>query len=140
LEDKAKAATGWVAGQAKGIPVLEQVADAGKAVVDTAVDVQGGVLKGATQLVGGVLGAAANPVDTVKGLETMAEHIPVVGTPAKLVHGAYDLATGEKSLGQVADEALNPMSDVKYWGGVAKAVASPMIKAVEDGKPGEAVG
>jgi len=140
LEDQAKGATAWAADQAKGIPVLEQVADAGKAVVDFNVDVTGGALKGATGLVGGVLSAAANPVDTAKALESMAEHIPITGAPLKALHGAYDVATGEKTAGQVANEVLNPMDDLEYWGNVGKAVASPMIKAVEDGKPGEAVG
>jgi hypothetical protein len=70
----------------------------------------------------------------------MTEHIPVLGIPQKILHGAYDLATGDKDLSQVADDTLNPMADAKYWGGVVKAVGAPMIKAIEEGKPGEAVG
>jgi hypothetical protein len=140
LEDEAKSGTSWLADKAEGIPVLEQVAGAGKSIVDTGVDVTGGVLKGATGLAGGVANAVVDPVDTAKALYTMSEHIPGIGLPAKMLSGAYDLATGDKSLGDVADETLNPMSDLKYWGNVGKGIVSPMVASVKAGKPGEAVG
>jgi hypothetical protein len=139
LEDKAKAGTSWVADKASGIPVLSQVANAGKDFVDFNVDVLGGAAKGVTGLAGGVLSAAADPVDAAKALYTMSEHIPGVGLPAKMLSGAYDLAQG-KSLSSVADETLNPMSDAKYWGNVGKEFISPMQKAIAAGKPGEAAG
>jgi hypothetical protein len=53
--------------------------------------------------------------------------------------GAYDLAQG-KSLSDVADETLNPMSDLKYWGNVGKGFIAPYQQAIAEGKSGEAVG
>jgi hypothetical protein len=140
LEDEAKGGTHWVADKAKGIPVLEQMADVGEAVTDTAIDFEGGLAKGATGLAGGLLSAAADPVDTAKGLYTMSEHIPGLGLPEKALHGAYDLAFSDKSAGQVADETFNPMADAKYWGGVGKGIWSPLQQSIDAGKPGEAIG
>jgi hypothetical protein len=57
LEDEAKSGTSWLADKAEGIPVLEQLAGAGKGIVDTSVDITGGALKGVTGLAGGVLSA-----------------------------------------------------------------------------------
>jgi Domain of unknown function (DUF4157) len=139
LEGEAKSGTSWLADKAEGIPVLSQVANAGKSYVDFNVDVLGGAAKGVTGLAGGILSAAADPVDTAKGLYTMSEHIPGLGMPQKLLGGAYDLATG-KSLSDVADETLNPMSDAKYWGNVGKGLLSPYAQAIAEGKPGEALG
>lgn len=139
LENKAKAGTSWVADKASGIPVLSQIANAGKSYVDLNVDVLGGAAKGVTGLAGGLLSAAADPVDTAKALYTMSEHIPGMGMPQKLLGGAYDLAQG-KSLGDVADETLNPMNDLKYWGNVGKGLISPYQQAIAEGKPGEALG
>jgi hypothetical protein len=140
LEDKGKGATDWVAQQAKGIPVLEQAAGMGKSFADTNIDVLGGAAKGVTGLAGGILGAAADPVDTARGLATMSEHLPGIGLPQKMLGGAYDLAFSDKSLGQVADETLDPMVDANYWGGVGKAFLSPYAQSIAEGKPGEALG
>ena len=139
-EDEAKSGTGWLADKAKGIPVLEQVADAGKSFVDTSVDVTGGALKGVTGMAGGILSAAADPVDTAKALYTMSEHIPGMGLPQKMLSGAYDLAFTDKSVGDVANETLNPMEDAKYWGNMAKGLWSPLQQSINAGKPGEALG
>jgi hypothetical protein len=139
LEGEAKAGTSWVANKAEGIPVLSQLANAGKSYVDFNVDVLGGAAKGVTGLAGGIVGAAADPVDTAKALYTMSEHIPGLGLPQKLLGGAYDLATG-KSAADVADETLNPMSDAKYWGNVGKGFLSPYAQAISEGKPGEVLG
>ena len=139
-EDEAKSGTGWLADKAKGIPVLEQVADAGKSFVDTSVDITGGALKGVTGMAGGILSAAADPVDTAKALYTMSEHIPGVGLPQKMLSGAYDLAFTDKSLGDVANQTLNPMEDARYWGNMAKGLWSPLQQSINAGKPGEAVG
>jgi hypothetical protein len=140
LEDEAKSGTSWLANKAEGIPVLEQLAGAGKSFVDWNVDVTGGALKGVTGMAGGILGMAADPVDAAKGLYSMAEHIPGAGIPLKALSGAYDLAFSDKSLGEVADETLNPMADAKYWGNVGKALWSPLQASIDAGKPGEALG
>jgi hypothetical protein len=140
LEDEAKSGTHWLADKAQGIPVLEQLANAGETVADTAIDFQGGLWKGLAGVAGGMVSAEVDPIDTVKGLYSMAEHIPGIGLPEKILGGAYDLATTDKTWGQVADETFNPMSDLKYWGNVGKSVLSPVMQSIASGKPGEAVG
>lgn len=140
LEGQAKQPGHWLAEQAAGIPVLEQVAQAGASVADGAVDFHGGVFKGANTLLGGLVGAVANPVDTAAGLATMAEHMPGFGAPLKSLHGAWDLAFGDESAQQVYERTNDPLADAKYWGGVGSALWAPYAKSIEDGKPMEALG
>jgi hypothetical protein len=140
LEDQARRPGHWLAEQAAGIPVLEQVADAGASVADGAVDLHGGVLKGANTLLGGLAGAVANPVDTAAGLAPMAEHVPGLGAPLKSLHGAWDLAFGDESAQQVFERTNDPLADAKYWGGVGSALWAPYARSIEDGKPFEALG
>jgi hypothetical protein len=139
-EGKAKSGAHWAASEAKGIPVLDRLASDMETSVDNSVDVGGGLLKGATGMVGGLVGMAADPVDAVAGLETMAEHVPGVGSALKLGHGAYDLAFSDKSAGQIAQETFDPLADGRYWGNVGSALWTPYAQAIKDGKPGEALG
>ncbi|MFT3721517.1 DUF4157 domain-containing protein [Pseudorhodoferax sp.] len=140
LGGKAKEGTRWAAGHAEGIPVLEQIAGAGESAVNQYVDFESGIAKGAGTMLGGVLGAVANPVDTVSGLWTMSEHIPGLGMPQKLLHGAYDLAFSDKGLGTIADQTFNPSHDGAYWGNVASTLWQPYQKAIAEGRPMEALG
>jgi hypothetical protein len=140
LENEAKSGTKWAADQAKGIPVVEQVAKGVEETVDQDVDFAGGVLKGATGLVGGVVGVVADPVDTAKGLYTMSEHLPGIGLPAKALAEAYDVATTDKTIAQAGQEMADPTADDKYWTTVGKALVDPIVKSVKDGKPMEGVG
>jgi hypothetical protein len=106
LEKEAKSGTKWAADQAKGIPVAEQVAKGAETTVDGYIDFGGGVDKAVVGMVGGVVGAVADPVDTAKALNTMGEHIPVMGIPGKVLNEAYDVATTDKTMEQAAKRWL----------------------------------
>ena len=140
LENEAKSGAKAVADEAKGIPVLEQVAKGVETTVDQDVDFIGGADKAVVGMVGGVVGAVADPVDTAKALYTMSEHIPVVGIPGKALAEAYDVATTDKTLEQAGKEMVDPADDAKYWGKVGKGVWAPIQKSIDDGKPMEGVG
>lgn len=140
LEQKSHDGAHQATEQYKDTPILGSLLGANEWVNDKSTQAVGGVLKGATGLAGGLLEAAANPVDTAKSLYTMSEHIPGLGLPQKVLHGAYDLAFSDKSTGDIADQTFNPLEDSKYWGGVGRAVWSPYQKAIDDGKGAEAVG
>ncbi len=127
VEDKEKAATGWLASKAEGIPVLEQVANAGKSMVDMQTEFTGGALRGATGLVGGVAGMIANPVDTARGLEAMAEHIPgPLGTGLKGAHGLLNVATGDETWDQFG-KSMDPVESLKQDGQFWKTVGGGFI-------------
>ena len=53
----------------------------------------GGVLGGATTMVGGIANAALHPIDTMAGVEAMAEHAPgPLGTVTRGTHDLIDVA------------------------------------------------
>jgi hypothetical protein len=147
LEDNGSSGAHWLADEADGIPILEQVADAGAWAFDQQSQFTGGLLKGATNLVGGVAGMIANPVDAAIGLEKMAEHIPMlpgVPNPLKLAHGLYDVVANDASLADVANRTLNPLAsledDAQFFGGMASAMVKPYQDAIDEGKWSEAIG
>jgi len=133
-----------LAEQAEGIPVLEQVANAGAFVAEQGSQLTGGLLKGAGTMVGGIGNMIAHPVDTAMGLEAMAEHIPVMGAPLKAMHGVYDVAVNGKDPLETANHVLNPLQsledDATFYGNVAKGIAKPYQQEIEQGKYAEAVG
>jgi hypothetical protein len=137
-----------LADKAEGIPVLEQVANAGASVAEQYSQYTGGLLKGAGTLVGGVANMVAHPVDTAMGLEAMAEHIPTtilgVPNPLKAAHGLYDVAFNGKDMGDVANHVLNPLQsfkdDAAFYGNMAKGIAKPYQQEIEQGKYAEALG
>ena len=144
VEDKEKAGTSWVADKAKGIPVLEQVANAGKSYLDTETELAGGIGRGVTGLVGGVAGMVANPVDTAKGLEAMAEHIPGIGgTGLKAAHGLLNVAMGDETMGQLG-QSLSPEQSLKDDGQFWKTVGGGLVGQYSDqwkgGKYADVVG
>jgi hypothetical protein len=146
LEDKASSGAHWLADKAEGIPVLEQLASGGAWLVDESTQITGGVLKGATSLAGGVLSMAANPVDTAVGLERMAEHVSIPGipNPLKALHGLYNVAAGDESWGELANNTFNPVAsmeqDAKFFGQMGKALIAPYQQSIEKGKYGDALG
>lgn len=147
LEGKASGAAHWVADQTNGIPVLDQIADAGANQVDQYSQLTGGVLKGATSMAGGLLGMAANPVDAARGLYTLGEHVPMlpgVPNPLKALHAGYDVVAGNQSLGDAANRVLNPVQSMKddaaFFGNVGKSLWDPYKQSIDAGKPMEAAG
>lgn len=146
LEDKASSGVHWAADQVEDVPILGDLAQGGAWVTDQMVHLTGGTLKGATSLGGGLLQMAADPVDTVIGLESMAEHVSFGGmpNPLKVAHGLYNAATTDATIGDELGRTLNPLTaqeeDAKYWGQVAHGFAEPYAKDWEKGNYGDVVG
>lgn len=146
LENKEQSLTSSAVSEVKGIPVLEQVAEAGKFVNDQETELTGGVLRGAAGIVGGLADLAADPYDAARGVETMAEHIPLLPgmpNPLKTAHGLLNVAIGDETWGQLGASA-NPLNsakdDYKFWGKVAGGVAGQYSKQWKDGKYADVVG
>jgi hypothetical protein len=146
LEDKASSGAHWLADKAEGIPVLEQLASGGAWLVDTSTQLTGGALKGATSLAGGLLSMAADPVDTAVGLERMAEHvsIPGVPNPLKALHELYNVAAGDESWGELANNTFNPVAsmeqDASFWKQVGGGLVGQYSKDWEKGKYADVLG
>ncbi len=74
-----------------------------------------GVYSAGKDMVKGVYGAVRHPIDTIEGIERMGENFgpPGFANPLRLAHGIYDVASGEKDVGEAADHWLNPIESVK---------------------------
>ncbi|HEX3478347.1 MAG TPA: hypothetical protein VHT91_25175 [Kofleriaceae bacterium] len=145
IEDEVDHGTHDLASRVADVPVLGTLAEGAADAVTFATQVDGGVIGGATSLLGGVANAVVHPIDTARGLETMAEHLPgPVGQSLRLGHGLIDMATGDASLGDVADRAFNPLAEARenerYWGNVGSALLNPYRQSFEQGRYGEIVG
>ncbi len=135
LEDKASGGAHWLADKADGIPVLEQLAQGGAWAVDQQAQLTGGVLKGATTLLGGVGQMVADPVDTVIGLEAMAEHvrpIPGMPNPLQVMHGLYNAATTDATLSGEMNRTLNPMETMKGDMQFGKALVGGLLEPYKE--------
>lgn len=147
-QDEAAEFVHGLAGRAKGTPILGDLAAFGARGFDWGTQLTAGVLQGATSFGSGLLGMAANPVDTVRGLATMAEHVPMipgVPNPIKLARGAYDVLVEGADVGEVADRALNPVrsirDDAAFFGRMGRALIEPYRRSIgEDGDYAQAVG
>jgi hypothetical protein len=147
VENKVASGAHQLADKADGIPVLEQVADAGAWMVDQQTQLTGGILKGAGTMVGGIANMIVHPVDTVMGLEAMAEHAPMlpgVPNPLKVAHGLYDIAVNGKDVGEVANHVLNPIQslqdDFEFGKKMVGGITKPYQQAIKQGKYSEALG
>ena len=133
------------AGALKDVPVLGHVAAAGAWVTSQQVELVGGILKGAGTMVGGVANMVVHPVDTVKGLYALAEHIPLLPVnPLRVAHAAYDVTVEGKDARETFGKALNPLEmlkdDAEFGKALVKGVIEPYGEAIEKGKYAEAVG
>lgn len=109
-----------LAGYVKDVPLIGTLAEDAADAATFVAQVGGGVVGGAATLAGGVVNSALHPIDTARGLESMAEHVPVLGTGLKVGHGLLNAATGDADLGDAMDAALDPKRSMKddadYWG------------------------
>ncbi len=142
-EDEAKSGTGWLADKAKGIPVLEQVADAGKSFVDTSVDITGGALKGVTGM------AAWNPRARGGGSGGYGEGArqvderthPGGGPPAEDAFGRLRPGVHGQEPGRCSQPDVEPDGGRQVLGQYGRqGLWSPLQQSINAGKPGEAVG
>jgi hypothetical protein len=108
----------------------------------------GGVLKGAGSMVGGVANIVTHPVETAKGLYSMAEHVPVMGglvpNPLKLLHAGTDIifngADPKTRLETVMDPAKSLEDDKKFGKALVEGFIEPYKKSWSEGKYFEVAG
>ena len=105
----------------------------------------GGMVGGATTMVGGIFNAALHPIDTVAGVEAMAEHTPgPLGTMTRGAHDLIDVARGRQTVGGMIHRAVSPEAtrkeDEEFWGRMGSAVIDPYRQSSSEGRYGEAVG
>jgi hypothetical protein len=144
VEDTFSGVAHGVADVFDDVPVIGSIAEAGADVVDLGTEVGGGILKGAGTFVDGVATMVEHPIDTLKGLEGMAEHIPVVGNVLKAAHDGIDAAVDGKdvwgAVEQDFDLSQSLEEDGAYWEKVGGALIDPYEKEIEEGKGAEAFG
>lgn len=154
LEGQIDAGQDWLAGKvqagadmAEGIPVLEQLADAGAWGFDKYTQLQAGILQGATTFGSGLLGMAANPVDAATGLYSMVKHVPAPGitSPARSIDAIGDLISGEAGIGDVANRMINPLAtideDIEFWKQMGSGIAQDYQRSIgEDEDYVQAIG
>jgi hypothetical protein len=135
-----------IASEADGIPILDPLADAGAWLNKQTLQFGGGVLKGAGDMIGGVVQAVSHPIDTLNGLRTVAEHLPVlpgVPNPLKVVRLSEEVMRGETTPGD-AFNALLPHNvvrdDAEFWYGFGALLLEPYAEAWEDGRYAEVFG
>lgn len=136
----------WAKAKTAGIPVLGTATDALAGMAKFQADVGGGFVKGAGSLVEGLGTAVLNPLDTVGGLYSMAEHVPtgLMPNPLKMAHDLVNVANRDKglkdALGDNFDVTKNAADNGSYWSKVGESLWAPFKKSIDEGKPGEAIG
>ena len=108
-------------------------------------EVANGFAKGAVGMGGGLAQLLIQPEDALLGVAGMLEHLP---GPAGFVmngwHHAYNVASGQETLGEGLNATYNPAQivadDYDYWSNMAAAVAAPYRQNIADGRYGEALG
>lgn len=155
LEGQIDTGQDWIAEKARtaadaaeGIPVAEQLADAGAWSLDQYTQFHAGVLQGGTTLASGLVGMAANPVDAAKGLFEMGKHAsfgPGITNPLKTAEATYDLFAGNEDLGTVTNRLFNPAASMEenaqFWSQVGSGIVEDYKRSIgEDGDYVQAVG
>lgn len=95
------------------------------------VQVAGGALKAVGDMVGGIVNAVAHPIQTLKGLWSLAAHIPF--SPPNLIHVGMQAMQG-KSFSEILEE------EKRYAVGVWNGLTAGYQTAIKEGKWGEIPG
>ncbi len=101
--------------QTADIPVLGTLARANASVSKFTGDVTSGALKAVGGMVGGIGGMLEHPLDTAMGLEKVGENVglPSYLNPLRMAHGVYDVASGNRGVGDAAEHWLDPIEQQK---------------------------
>jgi hypothetical protein len=171
--------------KAKGMPIVEPLLKTTLKSWENDVQFRGGVTKGLGTLVGGTLNMLTHPVETVKGIEALMEHVPLVAilpvlSPSLaaplMMQGLPELVRKDAGKGKnpmplssvlmmnplktermmwesmmkgqdpraAMRESMDPdknlSEDGKFWSTLGSAFIKPYQKAIDEGKPMEAVG
>jgi hypothetical protein len=148
VEGKISGGAHWLADQAEGIPGLDMTARQMANDISNSAQVGTGVLKGAGTMVGGIAGMIANPIDTIVGLGSLAEHVPTyhmgIPNPVKLAHNAYDVVANDKPVTAALDSVFNPVTsmreDGEFFMQMGKGLIEPYAEAAGRGRYGEMLG
>lgn len=144
-EDTVTTVTTKMADSVKDVPVLGTVAKGLAWTQQQGAQLAGGVLKGAGTMVGGIANMIVHPVDTAKGLYSLAEHLPILPVnPLRVAHAAYDVTVEGKDARETFGKALDPIQmlkdDAEFGKALVKGVVEPYKESIDKGKVAEAVG
>ncbi len=119
-----------LADKVSDVPVLNVLAGGMADTVSMGGQIVGGIVEGAGSLVGGALNAVAHPLDTLKGLDAMQQHMPgPLGDISRLGHEAFNVIQGKEGVLDGLNKALNPLAhgeeDLKFWGHMGSAIIDP---------------
>jgi hypothetical protein len=134
--------------QLEHIPVVGKAAQAFAWFDNKMGEFSGGILKGAGSLVGGVANMVTHPVETVSGIYSMAEHVPLMGglipNPLKLAHAGADILFSGADPKQRLEVVLNPQKsladDAKFGQALVDGFIEPYKKSWSEGKYFEVAG
>jgi hypothetical protein len=111
LQDRSKQAGDERLKSVEGNPILEPLARVENLVNEQQLQANTGPVKSVINLAEGLGTAVADPVDTLRGLESLAEHSSLgLPNPLKMGHGALNVATGNASVGSELNRTLNPVA------------------------------
>lgn len=144
-EDWVDQGTHGLAGRVANVPVVGSFAQGVADGMTMGTQLAGGVLGGATTMAGGIANAALHPIDTVTGVEAMAEHTPgPLGMITRETHDLINVARGKQTMGGMINRAVNPLAtmqeDAQFWGKMGSAIVDPYRQSVKEGRYGEALG
>lgn len=138
----------WAAAHSQGVPGLDMVSQGHAAAARHASHLLGGLAKGAGGLWSGAGRMVTHPVATMAHLAELGSHLP--GMPFWLarngyehVHSLYAAAAkggDAKAIAESLDLFRILSKDAAYLQSVGTQLASPYRAAIQQGKPGEAVG
>jgi hypothetical protein len=141
---------GFINNQFKDVPILGAQVQRVTGVMEQFAQYTSGIGKGAGAMVGGIAQMVTNPVDTAKGLYTMAEHIPTFGgvgvgpNPLKMLSATGDVlfngADPKQRFASVLDIRQSAQQDAKFWQGALGSILQPMQESWNAGRPAEAIG
>ena len=145
LEDKEQEGTAWLDDKAQGTP-LEQLADVGKSMVDSQTQFAGGAQRAGVGLVEGVGAAAADPVDAMRGLQSLGEHLPMipgVPNPIKAWNDLIRVAAGSMTMDEFR-ASLTPGASIeentRFWKQFGSAFLGQYSEQWKQGKYADVAG
>lgn len=128
----------------KGVPVLGAATRAMEWSAKQTLGLGSGVLKGAGTMLEGIGTMVVHPVETVKGLYAMAEHVPIPLNPVRMMTAAYDVVANGKPISHAISRSLNPLDGLKedgeFWKAAGGALLKPYGDAIDQGRYGEVAG
>lgn len=144
LEAKAVQDAEHRAAMLKKLPALKPLVETDRWVARQTSQLVAGLGQGAGTVAVGMGRMVVHPLDSLKGMFALGEHIPVPLNPLRLAHGLYDVAIGGKAPLEAARHHLDPrvvlQEDGAFARQLAEGVMAPYRQSLREGKPAEALG